>query len=254
MEVIILPLRRVFPRKVVQIPVVLKIENKSNRKKLKLAEKAFIINLGLGGVFIVSNPALPQKELNGLLEKRSRLHLEFFLPGETIAIITTGRIRWVEEKSKIFTNMTGIGVEFDDIIGEDLLEIAKYCFSEVSKKKGRKREFLRAATNIPINLNLFRRESALVNISPGGACLRVLPALGSGSLDSFFKKELKMKLKIYEKVISLTGKVKWVKSLKDKNLGKVSYLGIEFIDIDSWDRKYIMKFILKKKETIASSL
>lgn len=235
--------KRDFLRKSVQLPVTIKIKNKEANKTLTFKEKGLISDISVGGIFVLKSPAFKKEEINSLIKRKSKLYVEFFLPNLKIPIITTGRLRWLEDSTELFPKVNGMGIEFYDISKEDILEIVKYVSREITDGNLKKREFLRLPADIPI---VFKRgaEAVVTDINIGGICLTVKPSLGKRYITSFLDKNLKIKLRLYKQTMSVIGKVRWAKNIKKDNISK---LGIQFTQINSKDRRSIIKFMLSMR-------
>lgn len=246
--------RRHFPRVRVQIPVFMKIKYMAGGEIKVYKQKAVISDLSVGGAFIIKHPAFSDAELIALAQKKAKVVLEFKLPPCNVPIMTQGRFRWSLSNDAI-PGCSGIGVEFDSIATEDVLEIVRYTQSEASHLADKeKRVYPRIDTSINISLakNI---KSKVSNISASGLSFTTTPALNRNFAKGLEGKFLNIKLKLHNKQVSLRGKV--VRLVKIKSGGVTgSKLGVEFHDTPSAQHRFLSGYVLvnqNKRQSYALS-
>ncbi len=103
--------------------------------------------------------------------------------------------------------------------------------------RAEKRRFTRVKLKAPLcyqvrGVNDFNNTVA-ENISEGGVGIINSRFINSETL-------LNLKIKVLSRVLSAIGRVAWVSSLPHSNMFRA---GIEFIEIDTWDKSYLFDYI-----------
>lgn len=237
--------RRDFPRTHVQIPVSLKIRYMADGKVKIYEDKAIIADLSVGGAFLIKSPQFTNAEIIALASKKAKVLMEFVLPPSKVPILAQGRFRWAAKNDQL-PECSGIGVEFDNVATEDVMEIVRYTQSEaVAKMEQSKRSYTRVDTSLNINLAKDIK-SRVNNISAAGLCFTTTPALKNSFAKSIDGKLLNIKLKLGGKNVAVKGKVVRMSKVRAQGITGTK-LGIKFEDIPSDQHRYLSSYVLRNQ-------
>ncbi len=106
------------------------------RARLSLRDErreAFLLDLGLEGVFVETREGLPLGAAVGLA---------FPLPGNAIPIEASGRVAWVRRAGGATGLPAGVGVQFVELREADETRLREFL-EEYCRKSGRSRRFAR---------------------------------------------------------------------------------------------------------------
>lgn len=239
-------IRRDFPRTHVQIPVSLKIKYMAGGKVQTYTDRAIISDISVGGAFLIKTPQFKNEEIIALASKKAKVLMEFVLPPSNVPIIAQGRFRWALKNDQL-PLCSGIGVEFDNITTEDIMEIVRYTHSEsISSYAKSKRIYTRVSTSL--NINLAKEvKSRVNNISAAGLCFTTSPALKNSFVKSIDGKTLSIKLKLGGKNVDVKGKVVRISHIKGGGMTGTK-LGIKFEKTPSDQHRFLSGYVLANQE------